>query len=251
VEVSHYEIASERWPAGAPPLRIAYASDFHAGPTTHPELWRDACDALQATGAELLLLGGDFAALGARDADPVIRRLGELHFPLGRFAVLGNHDYAFNAAYIGRQLEKAGIDLITNRNVALPAPWVGVWICGLDDWGYGDPDASAALGGADGFRVVLMHAPSGVLDLDGERWEVALCGHTHGGQIALPGGRPLVSAHGPLSRHYSRGRFDLASGGTLLVSRGVGASGVPFRLFSVPEIIVCTVRSAAAGDPVA
>ena len=65
---------------------------------------------------------------------------------------------------------------------------------------------AAALSGADGIRVVLMHAPSGLLDLGAKHFDLALCGDTHGGQLALPGGVPIVVPHGRLSRRYSRGR---------------------------------------------
>ena len=54
-----------------------------------------------------------------------------------------------------------------------------------------------AFAGAGGLRVVLMHAPSGLLDIGVEAFTVAVCGHTHGGQVALPSGRPLVVGHDP------------------------------------------------------
>jgi uncharacterized protein len=95
---------------------------------------------------------------------------------------------------------------------------------------------------------VLMHAPGNLTNLECERFDLALCGHTHGGQLALPGGMPITVAPGPLSRVYSRGRFPLPRGGTLLVSVGLGCSTVPLRINSPPEILLCRIetRSAAA-----
>jgi predicted MPP superfamily phosphohydrolase len=89
-----------------------------------------------------------------------------------------------------------------------------------------------------------MHAPSGLLDLGPERFHLALCGHTHGGQIALPGGVPILVPWGALSRQYARGRFELSDGATLIVSVGIGCVVVPFRLFSKPEIVICTLEGA-------
>ena len=89
-------------------------------------------------------------------------------------------------------LTTAGMDVLINRNVRLPPPFDRVWICGLDDHPGGTPNADAALASAAGVRVVLMHSPSNLLDLGRRRFDLALCGHTHGGQIALPGGIPLV-----------------------------------------------------------
>jgi len=71
-------------------------------------------------------------------------------------------------------------------------PFTNVSLCGLDDHGSGRPDADAAL--------------SGLLDLASRPFSLAFCGHTHGGQIALPDGRPVVVAHGALSRRYNQGR---------------------------------------------
>jgi uncharacterized protein len=222
-----------------PPLTVAFASDFHAGFTTNRDLLRRACDALQEVQPDLLLLGGDFVCLEARQIDWLAPLLGQIAAPLGRFAVLGNHDHWTDAEYVTRHLEAAGIQVLTNQNRRLPPPFQGIWICGLDDFLSGQPDAHATLAGAEGVRLVLMHAPSNLIDLEGEHFALALCGHTHGGQIALPGGSPLLVAQGPLSRTYSRGRFRVDPGGVLIVSVGIGCSTLPFRLNSEPEIIVC------------
>lgn len=239
VQTSQHRVAVPHWPASAPPLRIGFASDFHAGPTTHPALWRSACEALERARPDLVLLGGDFVVLEAHHADALAERLGQIHAPLGCYAVLGNHDYYADAPHITERLKSVGIHLLTNRNVRLPPPWDHAWVCGLDDWGFGEPDGAAAFAGADGTRIVLMHSPSSLLDMGGERWDFALAGHVHGGQIALPSGQAIVVPHGALSRRYARGRHRVAGGGTLIVSRGIGASGLPFRAFSPPEVLLC------------
>jgi hypothetical protein len=204
-------------------------------------LLASACEALAQTAPDVLLLGGDFVCLRAHYVDALAERLGDIPAPLGRYAVLGNHDLWTDFRHIERRLEAAGVQILTNRNVQLPAPFDHIWLCGLDDHSSGRPDAVAALRGAEGVRVVLMHAPSGLLDLGGERFDLAFCGHTHGGQIALPGGLPIVVPQGSLSRKYVRGTYQLMSGSTLLVSRGVGCSTLPFRVYSAPDVIVCTV----------
>jgi uncharacterized protein len=229
---------------GAPTLTLAFASDFHAGCTTDPKVLRRACELLELAKPDVLLLGGDFVSLDARHIDWLAPLLGQIPAPLGRFAVLGNHDHWNGAARVLRGLEAAGIEVLTNRNRRLPPPFQHIWICGLDDFLSGEPDAHAALAGADGARIVLMHAPANLLDLNGERFDLALCGHTHGGQIALPDGTPLHVAIGPLSRDYNRGRFRMAHGGTLVVSVGLGCSTLPLRLNSEPEIILCRIAPA-------
>jgi predicted MPP superfamily phosphohydrolase len=248
-EVAVEELALHLDNRPGPPLRLAFASDFHAGPTTHPEVLANACAALRKAAPDVLLLGGDFVCLHARYVDALAEMLGTVPAPLGRYAVLGNHDLWVDHRHIERKLGAAGIELLTNRSVRLPPPYDGMWICGLDDHSSGQPDAAAALRGTGGIRIILMHAPSGLLDLAGERFEVAFCGHTHGGQIALPGGFPLVVPQGSLSRTYARGVFRLDAGRTLIVSRGIGCSTLPLRAYSAPHVIVCTLVSRLADLP--
>ena len=245
VRTTRHSIPISNGSAPIPPLRIAYGSDFHAGPTTDPAVLRAACAALRAAAPDVLLLGGDFVTLVPSEIDWLARELAAIPAPFGRFAVLGNHDWWSDGPYIARALEAAGIRVLTNRSVQLDAPFQHVWICGLDDHGRGRPDAAAALAGAEGVRIVLMHAPSGLLDLGEERFDLALCGHTHGGQLALPGGTPVVVPHGRLSRRYARGRFGIADGRTLVVSVGVGCVVLPLRLFADPEIVVCNLTAAS------
>ncbi len=243
VRVVRHEVRVAGYPPGGPGLRIGFATDFHAGPLTDPRLIAGAVAALDAAAADLVLLGGDFVSLEAANIEVLAPALSRIRAPLGRYAVLGNHDHWTSAARVGQGLTAAGIPLLTNRNARLPPPWDFIWLCGLDDHWRGRPDAEAALDGAEGVRLVLMHGPSGLLDLGDRRFDLALCGHTHGGQIALPGGRPLLLPHGPLSRRYPRGRFQVR-GGTMIVSVGVGCSVLPLRVSVPPEILVCELRGA-------
>jgi hypothetical protein len=242
VRVVRHDIGNDHHAPGLAVLTVAYASDFHVGPTTDPAVLRVACEELRRLSPDVLLLGGDFVTLEPTEADGLIAELGQVPARCGRFAVLGNHDWWGGAEHIGERLQAAGITLLTNRNVRLPPPFETVWVCGLDDHWCGHPDGKAAFQGAGETRIVLMHSPSGMLDVGPERFDLALCGHTHGGQVALPGGVPILLPPGPLVRRYSHGRYDLESGGTLIVSVGVGSVLLPIRLFTSPEIVVCTLR---------
>lgn len=230
-----------------PPLRIAFASDLHAGPTTHPKFLDHACATLAAQHADVVLWGGDFVSLDAKHIDAVIDHMAAVRAPLGSYAVLGNHDLWVDYAYIEKRLEQAGVQLLTNRNAHLRAPFDAIWICGLDDHGCGHPDAHAAFAGADGVRVVLMHSPASIGDIGEERFDLALCGHTHGGQIALPDGTAMLLPRGKLNRRYSRGVHHFGDERKLVVSLGVGFSTLPFRAFAPSEVICCTLTGTTKG----
>jgi predicted MPP superfamily phosphohydrolase len=228
----------------APPIRIGFASDLHAGPATYPRLVREACSALRDAKPDLLLLGGDFVSFHARHVDRLVPMLRAIDAPLGKFAVLGNHDLLADDRYIVDRLGEAGVRVLVNENVRLPAPHDDVWICGLDNTEEGTPDGDAAFAGAAGIRIVLMHSPDGLRAVGDRAFAAAFCGHTHGGQFWV-GDRALVNFSGPLSRKYLRGGvFHLGpgSGGVLLVSRGIGCGNLPMRKGADPEVHVCTLR---------
>ena len=242
----HELTLSVRRPPGSPPLCVGFASDFHAGPATHPKQITLACERLSQAHPDVVLLGGDFVSLSTGALENVCAALGSIPAPLGRFAVLGNHDYRRKrATAIAGALEHNGIRVLRNANVRLGPPHDDVWICGLDDVELGTPDACATFRGADGTRLLLMHGPDGVLELHDHRFDIAFCGHTHGGQVSLPWGTPIIVPGGALDRRYNHGIFHLrpdGEGGHLLVSRGVGCSAIPVRLFAWPEVHAVSVQ---------
>lgn len=230
--------------APIPPLRIAFASDLHGGPGTHPATIRRACRLLAEAKPQVLLLGGDFVSFHARHVEGVLEAIDQIDAPLGRFAVLGNHDLIADDAWLVQRLQTIGVRTLVNENVRLAAPYDRLWVCGLDNTEQGTPDGRCALAGADGIRLVLMHSPDGLTALGDEPFAVTFTGHVHGGQFVLPGGRSLIGVKGPLSQRYlDGGLFELGSPGEriLLVSRGIGQGSLPMRFRADPEVHICDV----------
>lgn len=227
----------------ARPLRIAFASDFHAGATTYPRLLDEACEALDRLEPDLLLLGGDFVSVRASYIDRLAPRLAAIRAPFGKLGVLGNHDLRANSAHVVASLEDAGVRVLMNDRVTLDAPFADVTVCGLEDPTRGQPRADRALDGVEGTRIVLMHSPDGLEAIGDRPFDLALCGHTHGGQVALPWGTPVLVPGGHLNRIYCNGRFSVGcdKASVLLVSRGVGCSTIPVRAFAAPEVHLCLI----------
>ena len=224
------------------PLLLAFASDFHAGPQTHPALFASLIDEINRAQPDVVLLGGDYVSSSADFIDILAQKLAQLAPRFGIYGVLGNHDWWTDDAHIMRALQAAGVDMLINANRSLPAPFGAVSICGIDDPWTGNADPTRTFAGAGAIRVFLTHSPDGLLLLREERFDVALAGHTHGGQVALPDGTQILTAGGPLSRRYGRGPFDIADNGRLIVSLGVGCSNIPVRINSDPELVLLTLR---------
>ncbi len=239
VRVVEHRVATPRWPAGLRPLRLAFASDLHAGPTTHPSVLDEGFAVLAAQRADAILLGGDYVFLTAAHISAVAERVARLHAPLGLYGVMGNHDLWADDAAITAALTAAGARMLVNERVALPAPFEQVALVGLDDPWTGVRTA-APFRDDDRVRIVLVHAPEALLHLGDQPFELAICGHTHGGHVALPGGIPIL-APGPLSRRYAHGRHALAHERTLIVSRGVGSTEVAPRFYADPDITVVEI----------
>lgn len=248
VRVTRWALAPAGGAALPRPLRIGFASDFHAGPTTDPALFDDVRAAIERERPDVLLLGGDYVSFDARHIEALGGLLRAARAPLGTYAVIGNHDIWNGRAPVEAALRAAGVEVLVNRGVALPAPFDMVRLCAIDDPWTGLPSVDAAFAGSEGaaLRIFLTHSPDGVVLLAGQRYDAAFAGHTHGGQIAAPDGRPLFHPSGPGSRAYGYGPYEIPGAGPLFVSRGVGCSGIPLRLNADPELVICTLGAPAA-----
>lgn len=229
-------------------LRLAFASDLHAGPLTPAGTIEAACQQLMALQPDLILLGGDYVCSHAEQIGLIGPALRQLRAPLGVFGVLGNHDHEAGAAAIATALERCGVQLLVNQGVRLPTPFERTLLLGLDDHLAGRPQADRLPWDDDLATLLLLHQPSGLLDVGSGRFDLAVAGHTHGGQITLPGGYAPIVSGGALSRRYLRGRFPLAGGGQLLVSVGVGNTLLPLRIGPQPEVLLCDVIGRERAD---
>jgi hypothetical protein len=222
-------------------LRIAFASDFHIGPLTSPALLDNAFALLTAARPDVLILGGDYVFL---DATPkMVRELEERVAAVPatvKLAVLGNHDLWTRHDLIEGALQRAGARVLINQAAWLPAPFDDVAIIGLDDPFTGKPDPEPALRQSVGaaLRLGVVHSPEGLPLLAGHGIGLMLCGHTHGGQIALPSGPVVV--HGRHGRRFPAGLFDVGDL-RLFVSRGLGSVDLPFRLYARPDVSLFTL----------
>ena len=227
---------------GRPPLRIAFASDLHIGPTTPHEVLDNAFALLAEARPDVLALGGDYVFLGAlheRVAE-LKRRVAAVPAPL-KVAVLGNHDFWARPERLADALSEIGVEVLINRALRLAAPHDDVAIVGLDDPVTGKVAAGAVHQAADvPHKLALCHSPDAIYALRGTDISLLLSGHTHGGAICLPGHRPILMPS-RAGRVYPFGRHQV-DGFTLFVSRGVGGSLLPIRTYAPPDVAIFTIR---------
>jgi predicted MPP superfamily phosphohydrolase len=231
--------------------RALLVTDIHVGPFLDPAALGRVFARLQAVRPDIILLGGDFTTARARELLPCLPAFRTLTAPLGVFAVLGNHDhYTREPARVRDLLSGCGITVLDNRALDIErahsaggAP-ARLRLAGIDDLHSGHPDLDAALAGAPEDRptILLSHNPDIVFAAARRGVALVLSGHTHGGQIRIPGLPVLVR----MSRYrLDDGHYVVEGGTQVIVSRGLGVTGLPLRLACPPEAVLITLRGVA------
>jgi predicted MPP superfamily phosphohydrolase len=233
-----------------PKLRAAFLSDFHFGPTSGRVAARQAWNRARDFEPDLLLLGGDYFYGDARGLPLLLRELERWQWnrpKAGIYAIMGNHDYKFDPENVIASFEKCGVRVLRNEAVQLPHPWDSVWISGLDDIDRGTPDIEAALAHvpADACSIMVAHSPDVCAYGELKRCALTLCGDTHGGQIAMPSGDPVVMSS-EWGKHFPHG-LHRHNGNWVFVSRGIGTVTLPIRMFAPPDVGLFEIAGSSAG----
>jgi predicted MPP superfamily phosphohydrolase len=248
--VTDYRPVPRSWPAGQR-LTIAVVADVHAGgPNMGVGRLRQIVDTTNSLGCDLIVLLGDYVAthpfVTERVPEPVwSEELARLRAPLGVWAVLGNHDWWYDIAAVRAALAQAKIPLLENRSVKIGNGGRRFWLAGLGDQlayslgggrfrGVDDLPGTLAQASPGEPVILLVHEPD-IFPKVPERVALTLAGHTHGGQIRIPGVWPafVPSKYGA---RYAYGHI-VENDRHMIVSGGLGTSKVPLRVGVPPEIV--------------
>jgi predicted MPP superfamily phosphohydrolase len=237
VQRSRHEVRLPGLPRSADGLRMVQVSDVHASPVT-PLAWiEEALAPFVADPPDLFVITGDLVTEHPEFADGVARALARVPARRGSFAILGNHDWWHCGPALSRALERHGVRHLRNDSVQVE----GLRLVGVDDHWTGQCDMERAFAGVgrDEATVLLMHSPDLVVPAAEAGVGLALAGHTHGGQVRVPGYGALIV---PSEYGYQQGFYGL--GGTrLYVNRGLGTLDLRVRTFCRPEIAEFVLRA--------
>lgn len=233
--VARYREALHRHPETW--LRVVFLSDLHARPDYPEDWWQRLATEVQALGPDVVVIGGD---LVARESEPVadLAPLKDIQAPLGKYFVLGNHDFKHRPQEVRAAMRGFGFEDLTNRSVILTHEGRRLELQGMDDHWYGRPE-SFKRDNEHTPHVLVAHEPDVLLDLQTGDTDLLLTGHTHGGQVRLPligflwvpSRTRRVACHGKC----------LVNGVKAIVSNGLGQSYGRPRLFTPPQILVVEV----------
>lgn len=249
--LSRLTISSDRLPPGASPLRILHISDLHIERLGDREA--KLLKLARAAEPDIIVITGDYVNISF-NIDPathanVRELLRQLSAPGGVFAVLGSP--AVDVVEILPLFEGLPIHLLRNQVIYHVVPENRpITIIGLDcthrlDQDQAMLDRITATLAAHGPTLLLHHSPDIMPAAVKHGFDLAVCGHTHGGQVRLPVIGPIVTSS-RLGRRYVMGHYH--EGHThLYVSRGVGFEGLGaprVRLLCPPEIALITIEPA-------
>ncbi len=242
---------------------ITQISDVHSGSFDNAEKIQYGIDLINAQKSDVILFTGDLVNNKADEMEPWIDTFKQLKAPMGKFSILGNHDYGDYVEWSSPQEKQAnmeklygvheqiGFDLLRNRSVKLSRSSETIDLVGVENWGkgfaqHGDLNkATAGLNPKD-FKVLMSHDPShfdAVVKKHPQEIELTLSGHTHGMQfgIEIPGfikWSPVKYRYPKWAGHYQ------SEGKSLYVNRGFGFLAFPGRVGIWPEITVLELKRA-------
>jgi uncharacterized protein len=250
IELKTIEVALSRLPETFDGFTIAQLSDFHYDHFT-AEPARKSVEIVNSLKPDLVVLTGDFVTVpflkrhareAARTVEPCSEVLRSLSAPMGKFAILGNHDAYSSAGYVAGVLQENGIPVLVNRALPLERKSSRIWLAGIDDALEGKPDLGTALEKVPSNEavVLLAHEPDFADEAALKPVDLQLSGHSHGGQIWIPGiGAPWLPA---LARNYPRGLYKVGNL-TLYTNIGIGTIRAPLRINCPPEVTLITLRA--------
>lgn len=250
--VEKYEnISSPYISENADPIKIAVFSDTHFSKDYDLEDFQKIINSIEENKPDFVFFTGDlFDNLDTYDSktDKISQALLSIKAPLGKYAIFGNHDYGGGAENEYEEILSAGgFKVLKNQYFALDSHKIS--IIGIDDFmiGYGDI-TKASWARDDYYNILLCHEPDVVDSILDYNIDLMVSGHTHGGQIHIPGfSEDFLPTYG---KNYVKGLFEFNNSRLtkLYVNPGLGTTKIPLRFFSKPEITYITVTAPEEGS---
>ena len=220
-------------------LRILQISDIHV--RDNPEQIAHVVDMARESNPHIIVIAGDTLNTWNESLDPLVTLftgLAQIGVPM--YAVLGNHDHwSKDLPQLRALYARYGVELIDNEHRVLTGDYGTFTLVGAGDAFTSHAHLSKALENApaEGFRFLLTHAPEIVDQLEQADIDYAVCGHTHGGQIALPLIGALYAPGQGLFPKYSRGFYQVGKA-RLYVDSGLGYTEPRIRFLVQSQIVL-------------
>lgn len=225
---------------GLPPaldgLRVGMITDIHHSAVVSADDVTHAVRLLNDAAPDIVVLGGDYVSFFDRTyIAPVAELLAPLSSaPQGSFAVLGNHD---DEKEMPAALASRGFTVLKDQRTSLTVRGERLDLAGIRFWTRSPGEIASVLKGTGGTTILLSHDPRRLTEAASLDVQLVLSGHTHGGQVIVPGFGAVAGRKFPVLAGYA-----MKDNTALFVSRGVGTVYVPVRVNCPPDVAVLTLR---------
>lgn len=242
LDVTKLDLKFNNLPSAFSGLKVVHFSDTHLGFNKDAADLTRLAEHISKVEPDLICFTGDIVDSDAEDLIDSVPILASLNAPLGKYAILGNHDFK-NTKLISELWKSAGFRLLRNESYLLKRGGAVMAVTGLDDLLHGKPDPAKAFAGVpEGtFNLLLMHEPDYADTAQDYSVHLQLSGHSHGGQIRVPILGAPFTPYGSLK--YINGLYYTdAKAMPVYVNRGFGETYMPFRFLCRPELTVLTLH---------
>ena len=224
-------------PASLTGVRIALLTDIHHSALVGADDVRAAVDLTLSLKPDLVVLGGDYVSFSDHAfVEPVAELLAPLHAPHGVFAILGNHD---PEKEMPMALSRHKFEVLKDDRTRIELRGEALELAGIRFWTRRPPDIERVTKGARDTVLLLAHDPRRLTEAAALNVPAVLSGHTHGGQVVVPGIGAMAKSRFPILQGLGQ-----EANTSIFVSRGIGTVYVPVRINCPPEVALVTLRSA-------
>jgi predicted MPP superfamily phosphohydrolase len=244
IQVERLQIQLPRLPGAFDGLTIAHLSDLHLGPYVTAEHLLTAARITNELRADAIVLTGDLVNSSWHYIEPCAEILKRFQAPLGVYAVLGNHDYWVGFLNLMlRSVAASGVKLLRNEAVPIIRGSSTLYLVGIDDLWLRLANIGRALESVpdNACKIALMHEPDFADIAAQAEIDLQLSGHSHGGQVRLPGIGPLILPK--YGEKYPMGLYRIGNFTRLYTTRGVGVLPPGVRFNCPPEITHITLTT--------
>lgn len=241
--IKKYTIYSEQLPDSFDGFRIAFASDFHYESRFNRKRLPGLLKALQATEADVLLLGGDYRGRNGGNLTELFDLLHTFRPPYGTYGVMGNHENNTNYEIVKEEMKRTGIHLLEHEVDTLWKENEYILLCGIrNPFDLKQNGVSPTLNlHPDDYVIMLVHTPDYAEDTDISNTDLVLAGHTHGGQVSFF--KRYTPAHfSKYGTRFMTGLKHNSAGIPVIITNGIGTSRKDIRLFTPSEIVLITLH---------
>lgn len=237
LETTYYTYKAEQLGADLEGYRIVQISDLHN--VKFGKNNQKLVDRIRECEPDMIVLTGDLVDSNHTNVDRAVQFVDEIVKICPVYYVTGNHEYWLDTSEYEKLMDglvSAGVVILDNQVVEISRGDAKFRLVGLDDKSLADGTLEALLSDEKELTVVLAHEPQYLARYAGTGVDLVLSGHAHGGQFRLPFVGGIVAPDQGFLPEYTAGEYYM-NGTEMIVSRGLGNSVIPVRLFNYPEIV--------------